>query len=327
MLVSFQEMEDQFKKILFKLSFTEEKAIICARLFAENSRDGVYSHGLNRFPVFIEFIEEGFVDPYAEPELIDHTGMIEHWDGKLAPGMYNAIHCMQRAIGLAKENGIGMVTVKNTNHWMRGGSYGWQAADAGCIGICTTNTIANMPPWGGKEPRLGNNPIVISVPYSRGHVVLDMAVSQYSYGALQEYKLNKRKLPVPGGYDDNGDLTDDPSAIYDSRRVLPVGFWKGSGLSLVTDVLLTALTGGQSVKRITDSVKESGITQLFICIHKEEMHEPLINEIIAYTKSSAPVDDGGNIYYPGEKTLITRKENMEKGIPVNEEIWNRILKM
>ena len=81
---------------------------------------------------------------------------------------------MQRAIALAKENNIGCVTVKNTNHWMRGGTYGWQAADAECIGICITNAIATMPPWGGIKPRLGNNPLVIAVPRTEGHVVLDM---------------------------------------------------------------------------------------------------------------------------------------------------------
>jgi 3-dehydro-L-gulonate 2-dehydrogenase len=323
MRIPFSQLESEFKRVLLKYSFTEKKAALCARIFAENSRDGVYSHGLNRFPVFVQYIKEGLVNPEAEPELINTTGSIEYWDGNRGAGMYNATICMQRALDLATENGIGMVTLKNTNHWMRGGSYGWQAADAGYIGICTTNTIANMPPWGGKEPRLGNNPIVIAVPYSKGNIVLDMAVSQYSYGALQEYKMNKRKLPVPGGYDHEGNLTDDPGAIYETTRVLPVGFWKGSGLSLITDVLLTALTGGNSVKKITDGVKESGISQLFICIHKKELHEPLINEIIAYTKSSAPVE-GERIFYPGEKTLITRKENLELGVPVNERIWEEV---
>ena len=132
------------------------------------------------------------------------------------------------------------------------------------------------------------------------------------------------KLPVPGGYDSNGELTNDPGAIYQSQRVLPVGFWKGSGLSLVTDVLLTALTGGKSVKKITEGVKESGITQLFISIYKVELHEQLINEIIDYTKSSEPVEPGGKIFYPGEKTLMTRKDSLEKGVEVNEGVWEKV---
>ena len=327
MRIPFAELKSIFKEILLRHSFDDRKAEICATIFAENSRDGVHSHGLNRFPVFIQQVRDGFIKVNEEPELIFANGAIEEWDGRLAPGMYNARHCMQRAIDLAKENGIAMVTVKNTNHWMRAGSYGWQAADAGCVGICTTNTIANMPPWGGRDVRLGNNPLVIAVPVAKGHVVLDMAASQYSYGALQEYELNHKMLPEPGGYDAEGNLSRDPASIRETGRVLPIGFWKGSGLSLVLDVLLTALTGGLSVKKISEQKSETGISQLFICIYKKEMRATLLDEIIDYAKSSSTVEPGGKIYYPGEKTLITRKESMEKGVLVNEEVWNRVLKI
>jgi len=261
----------------------------------------------------------------VEPEIIDQRGNIEHWDGCLGAGVYNAWLAMERAIALAKNYGIGLVTLKNTNHWMRGGTYGWQAADEGCIGICTTNTTANMPPWGGKDARLGNNPLVIAIPRSQGQVVLDMAVSQYSYGALQEYEQSGRALPVPGGYDAEGNLTKDPAAIFHSQRVLPVGFWKGSGLSLVIDVLLASLSGGRTVKKITEDGKEKGLSQLFLCIHQQSFHEQLIQEIIEYTKTSKPVKEGEHIAYPGENTLATRRENLMHGIPVNEDIWNQVL--
>lgn len=79
---------------------------------------------------------------------------------------------------------------------MRGGTYGWQAADAGVIGICWTNTRPNLPPWGASDPRIGNNPLVIAVPRASGHVVLDMAMSQFSYGALSSYRMRGELLPV-----------------------------------------------------------------------------------------------------------------------------------
>jgi 3-dehydro-L-gulonate 2-dehydrogenase len=327
MRIAFEEMKQEFKRVLHSLGFAGEKAECCASLFASNSRDGVYSHGLNRFPVFVRYVKEGLINIEAEPAKIEGSTVIEHWDGKQGAGPYNAHLAMKRAIELAKEKGLGLVSLKNTNHWMRGGSYGWQASDAGCIGICTTNTIANMPPWGGKEPRLGNNPLVIAVPRKEGAVVLDMAVSQYSYGALQQYQLDGKKLPVPGGYDQAGNLTQDPAAIYQSQRVLPVGFWKGSGLSMVLDILLVALSGGDSVKKISSRQNETGITQLFIAIFQEELHENLINEIIDFTKSSAPAEQGGRIGYPGEQTLATRKENLAQGIPVNEKIWTEVLSL
>jgi len=200
MKISFEALRSEFLRVLLKLNLSQEKAQQCATIFAENSRDGVYTHGLNRFPTFVDLIKEGLIDIHAEPVLANHIGLIEQWEGNLAPGMLNATHCMQRAIDLAKENGIGCVAIRNTNHWMRGGTYGWQAAEAGCIGICFTNTIANVPPWGGIDPRLGNNPLVIAVPRPNGHVVLDMALSQYSFGKLMQYRDNQEELPLPGGY-------------------------------------------------------------------------------------------------------------------------------
>jgi 3-dehydro-L-gulonate 2-dehydrogenase len=327
MKIPFATLKNEFKRVLLKLSFTDEKAELCADIFAANSLDGVYSHGLNRFPFFVDYVKEKLIDIHAEPELIEKNGLTEIWDGHLGPGMYNATKAMDRAIGLAKSNGIGCVAMRNTNHWMRGGTYGWQAADAGCIGICFTNTTANMPPWGGKEPRLGNNPIVIAIPRDKGHIVLDMAMSQFSYGKLQENEINKKELSVSGGYDKDGNLTNNPSAIIQSRRALPIGFWKGSGLSFILDVLLTAVTGGQSTARISSNMKESGVSQFFLSFHQDNFHHQLIEEIIQYTKSSAPAESGGRISYPGENTLATRHINELNGISVNTAIWSEVLKM
>lgn len=327
MRIPFDQLQAEFKRVLQTLSFQEPKAELCARIFAENSRDGVDTHGLNRFPVFAKFVKEGLINPAAEPKILSALGAVERWDGQLAPGMYNATLCMDRAMKLADDNGIGCVSIKNTNHWMRGGTYGWQAADAGYIGICFTNTIANIPPWGGTEPRLGNNPLVIAVPRNEGNIVLDMAISQYSYGKIGQYAADKKPLPLPGGYDADGNLTTDPEAIRETQRALPIGFWKGSGLSFLLDVLLTALSGGQSVAEITGSGHESGVSQCFICIKNPEMHHSLINELINFTKTSALVDSDKPISYPGENTLARRKESLEKGVPVNERYWQELLAM
>lgn len=329
MRITFHQLQAEFKRILLSLSFTDTKAETCARIFAENSRDGVYTHGLNRFPSFVELIKDGIVKPDAIPTLIDELGAIERWDGNLGPGVLNAGFCMDRAIALAKNNGIGCVALRNTNHWMRGGTYGLQAADAGLIGICFTNTIAIIPPWGGIDPRLGNNPLVIAMPRKEGHVLLDMAVSQYSNGKLQQYKTAGEQLPLPGGYDNEGHLTTDPAAILESRRSLPVGFWKGSGLALVLDLMATILSKGGSTQKITENVKEYGVSQVFICIRADDDEQTarLMEAIIAYTKTSRLEDESKPVRFPGEATLQTRQRNLEEGIPVDEQIWQQILAM
>lgn len=323
MEVEFSRLKEEFKRVLLANGFESEGAELCARTFAENSRDGVHTHGLNRFPTFVRAVKEGLVNPSAEPERISHMAALENWDGHLAPGISNATHCMDRAISLAGEYGIGCVSIKNTSHWMRGGTYGWQAADAGFIGICFTNTIANVTPWGGSEPRLGNNPIVIAVPRADGHIVLDMAVSQYSFGKMQEYKFRDEHLPFPGGYDREGNLSKEPAKIMESQRALPIGYWKGSGLSLLVDVLLTSLSGGRSTAAITAGGSESGVCQCFIAIKTGAGNTALIEQILDFTKSGH--DD--EVRYPGESTLSKRNNYLLEGIPVNEKIWNQVLEM
>ncbi|HWZ14987.1 MAG TPA: 3-dehydro-L-gulonate 2-dehydrogenase [Mucilaginibacter sp.] len=329
MRIPFEILRSEFKRVLLSAGFAEAKAALCATIFAENSRDGVYTHGLNRFPTFIEFVKEGLVNPAAEPTKENAFGSLEQWDGNSGVGILNARFCMNRAMELAGENGIGCVAIKNTNHWMRAGAYGWQAAEAGFIGICFTNTIANLPPWGGIDPRLGNNPLVIAIPREGGHVVLDMAISQYSVGKLNQYKKNREELPLPGGYNKDGNLSTDASVILESKRLLPVGFWKGSGLSLVLDLLATVLSQGRSTAKITQSEKETGVSQVFICIkpNNSEQTANLIEEIISYTKTSRPEHEGGSISYPGENSLKIRKRSLKEGVLVDDEIWEMVLGM
>jgi len=329
MHVPFEKLQAEFKRILLSLNFTAAKADLLATTFAENSRDGVYTHGLNRFPTFVDYVQQGLVKKDAEPVKENAFGALEQWNGNLGPGILNARICMDRAISLAKHSGIGCVAIRNTNHWMRAGAYGWQAAEAGMMGICFTNTIANLPPWGGLDPRLGNNPLVIAVPRTNGHVVLDMAVSQYSVGKLNQYKSNHQKLPLPGGYDKEGNLSYDAAEILQSQRLLPVGFWKGSGLSLVLDLLATVLSQGNSTAKITQSENESSVSQVFICIkadHNEHTTQS-IEEIISYAKSSRPVKEGQSIFYPGENTLLNRIKSMKEGVWVDEKIWEKVLGM
>src|SRR6266850_5663743 len=169
MRISYQDLYDCLLGVLIKTGFEADRAALCARLFAETSRDGVYSHGLNRFPRFMDMVQSGVIDIQARPELICSVGALERWDGRRGPGNLNAYTCMEQAIALSQQHGLGCVALANTNHWMRGGSYGWQAAEAGVIGICWTNTMANLPPWGARDPRVGNNPLIIAVPRAKGH--------------------------------------------------------------------------------------------------------------------------------------------------------------
>lgn len=329
MRISYQELFDVLLTVLLKAGFEAERARVCARLFTDASRDGVYSHGLNRFPRFMEMIRTGVIDIHAQPVLVGSYGGLERWDGMLGPGNLNAYACMERAIALSHRSGVGCIALANTNHWMRGGSYGWQAAEAGVIAVCWTNTMPNLPPWGASEPRIGNNPLVIAVPHRDGHIVLDMAMSQFSYGTLESYRMRSEQLPVFGGFDLQGQLTRDASAIEASARPLPIGYWKGSGLALMLDLLAALLSGGSATHQIpADSCQETGLSQAFLAfdlplIDKEEEREKVIDQIIEYLQSANPSSEE-RVRYPGQRTLEIRKQNLAEGIPVEPLIWQQV---
>jgi 3-dehydro-L-gulonate 2-dehydrogenase len=225
-----------------------------------------------------------------------------------------------------------MLAMANTNHWMRGGYYGWEAAKKGYVLICWTNTCQNMPAWGATDPRLGNNPFVIAVPYKDESIVLDFAMSQYSYGKLEAFKSEGRILPFPGGYSKSGELTKDPGAILESWRVLPAGYWKGAGMSLLLDILATILSGGRSTHQIKSCVSEFNISQVFIAINLKSLYnfpaiENYINQIIEDLHKSNPENPSEKIRYPGENVLKIRKENLEKGILVNKATWEKLIRI
>jgi 3-dehydro-L-gulonate 2-dehydrogenase len=315
--VSFDELRDTLHRALAATGLQDHRALLCARLIAESSLDGVASHGLNFFPRLIAMIRSGVVDVHATASRVSAHGAIERWDGHRGVGALNAHDAMAGAISLARTHGIGCVALSQTNHWMRGGSYGWQAADAGCIGLCWTNTMPNLPPCGADTARIGNNPLVIAVPRPGGHIVLDMAMSQFSYGALAAYRNRGEQLPVDGGFDREGRLTRDPSAIEASRRPLPIGHWKGSGLSVLLDMIAAVLSGGQATHQIAaDPERETGLSQVFIAIDETS---------VAAGDEAARMADAivaaNGVRYPGERAADTRLANLAAGITVDEDAW------
>ena len=326
MRVSYDELRQTLRRALLKVGFEQGRAELCARLFADTDLDGVYTHGLNRFPRFLEMIGSGVVDVSARPACVEAHGAFERWDGRAGAGNLNAFESMARAVELSRQFGVGCVALRNTNHWMRGGTYGWQAAESGALAFCWTNTLPNLPPWGSSRPLLGNNPLVIAVPRAAGHVVLDMAMSQFSYGALAAHRARAEQLPVEGGLDAEGRLTRDPAAVEDSGRPLPIGFWKGSGLALLLDMAAALLSGGLATHQIPpDPLKETRLSQVFLAFDISTTGGPetaarLADDIIENLQS----DDGEDVRYPGEQTLERRLENMEQGIPVDPSVWEQV---
>lgn len=332
MRVPYDVMYQEFYRVLMKNGFTTERAGLSAKLYADASRDGVYTHGLNRFAKFMASIDKGYVDIHAVPVLTESLGVLERYDGRMGPGNLNAHYCMQRAIELAKQQTMGCVALSNTNHWMRPGNYGLMAADQNCIGILWTNTVPNMPPWGGRDARLGNNPVVFAVPHGDQPVLVDVAMSMFSYGKLEAYARSGQELPVDGGFNENQKITRNAAEVLKTRQCLPIGYWKGSGLSLALDLVAAVLAGGRTSRMVGELPVEAELSQVFIAISLDTLpdQEELKRQIdltLVDLKTSASVQADREVYFPGENMIRTRNENMELGIPVEEQIWQQVLAM
>jgi 3-dehydro-L-gulonate 2-dehydrogenase len=330
--IPFDEVQQVIFEAFVKAGMEESKARTCAMVHAESSRDGVYSHGLNRVPRFVDYIHRGWVDPTAKPTLVKRLGVIEIYDGTLGPGILNARTATERAMEIAAQQGVGIVSLRNTTHWMRGGSYGWQAADRGFVAISWTNTESCMPAWGSKKARLGNNPFVMAVPRRKGNIVLDMAMSQYSYGKLQVTRLKGEELPTPGGFDSEGNLTSLPGPIEQSMRILPMGYWKGSAFAILLDTLAAVLSEGLATNAIDALDKGSctGCSQVFIVIDPrqlggEDFTDRVADSVADYVNGSEPDEGGRAVRYPGESTLRIRADHLENGVVVDDGIWTEVL--
>lgn len=329
--IPYETVKQTVKQALLNAGLSEEQAETCALIHTQSSADGVESHGLNRIPRFVGYIQKGWVNINGKPELVGAHGAMESYDGQLGIGILNGLFCTDRAIALAREHGIGCVSIRNTTHWMRGGTYAWRMAEAGFMGMSWINSESCMPMWGSDEPGVGNNPFCMAIPRDDGPIVLDMAMSQYAYGKLGVYRLAGKQLPYPGGFDKNGNLTTDPGAIEETMRVLPAGYWKGSGMAIVLDLAAAMLANGKigSDMSAKDAGSCGGCCQVYIAFNpylfgtKEEIQEKM-NRRVEAADSTHPDHEGGRVTCPGERTVATRARSMKEGIVVDEAIWNQV---
>lgn len=303
-----------------------------AEIFAGNSLDGVYSHGMNRYPRYLSDMESGLCDAkVTQAERVSGLGGLEVWDAHFGVGPLIAQQMAERAIELARTHGIACVALRNNSHWLRAGRYGLMMADAGMMGLCMTNTCMNLVAYGAKEPSTGNNPITIAIPRRAGSLVMDMAVSQYAFGKLEIMAQEGGMLDTPCGYDTDGNLTNDPQKIVESGLMTPMALWKGSALSIMIDLMVSMLSLGRTSLTIgTPADGEKGMSQMFVCMNPAavidmDKAEAQMEKTIAFLNALEPKDGVHGVHAPGENLERTRARNRERGIPVTEDTWQKIV--
>lgn len=310
--------------------FSDDHAKALANIFLDAELDGVKTHGLTRFPRFISEIKKGYINTNVSAEVVRTFGGWEMWDGHAAPGPLNAVRCTDRVVELAKKHGIACVGLKNTNHWLRPGYYAKQAAGRGCAFIAWSNTMPNMRAHGAQKTSLSNLPITIALPRDANneHLVLtDLALSQFSYGKLAEFENRQQNLPIDGGYDSENKLTRNPKVIHEHQSASAIGFWKGSALSIVFDLLATFLSGGRSTLEIGETEGEQNVSQVYIAMALDQLwSEPEYSRRLAELKEQLKKADA-NLRVPGDGLLAQRELNSAQTVAVPDGLWEEILSL
>lgn len=328
LVVPYEVLVKKIHDRLVLAGLAPDQAAIEAEIMAEADLLGVASHGVRMLPGLLKALADGRVN--NNPQLIPlrQFGAIAVLDCNNGPGRYASQQAMQRATTLATEFGVGVCLAKNTTHWGRAHAYASRAAQAGFIGICTTNAIPTMAIGGAKKAVIGNNPLAIGIPGPNPAepVVLDMAMSQAAVGKVGTWLREGKPLPDNWGIDAEGNPTNDAKAIL-GGAVLPMGEHKGAGLAVMFELLTAALAGAAFTQQIhsqDSSGLDSQSSKIFIALNTAAFIAPAefqqrSADFIAYLKTEA-----APFSYPGERGWQTRNKQVVDGVELHHEIVQQL---
>lgn len=211
--VDSNEAQRFVQAVLMGNGVPEANATIISRCLVQADLRGVDTHGINRIPSYMARVRQGVLDATVFPTLEQLTPVVAQVDGHNGFGFPAAQMAMESATTMAQTFGIGMVSVKHSNHF---GMSAWlvqQAIDAGMMSLVFTNSSPALPVWGGKEKLMGVSPIACGAPAGKAKpFILDMAPSVAARGKIYKAKRRGEKIPSDWALDSEGRPTDDPEA-------------------------------------------------------------------------------------------------------------------
>lgn len=318
-----------------KLGVPHEDALIAADAIVGCNLRGVDTHGVIRMLVYTAKLKRGSVNPKPKIRPLRETKGTALIDGDNGLGQVVGYRAMQIAVQKAKEVGISCVSVRNSNHFGTCAHYSIMAPREDMIGIAITNTSASIAPTGGAEKMLANNPWSVAVPAGKQFpVVLDMANSVVAKGKIRQAAKEGRSIPLEWAVDKNGQPTTDPKAALEGF-LLPVGGYKGYGITLMVDLLTGVLSNsayGPRVKGVDLADAIAGIAHTFMAIDVAAFDDvdefkARMDAYIDEIKNSKKAAGVETIYMPGEIEFLKVQERRQKGIPIHINVVNDIRKI
>ena len=308
----------------------QKAAIVAASLVAANLR-GVDSHGIQLLTFYVDQLLAGEMDAHAEGRVVSESGSCLLFDAQNGIGQWVAETCCGHAIRIAGQNGLALVTARESNHF---GACAWWAEKiraAGQIGIVMCNASPIVPPWQAKEGRFGTNPICMAVP---GPWLLDMATTTVAAGKVFKAFINHQpEIPASWAFNAEGVPTTNTEEAYHGM-LMPLGGYKGSGLGFLVEILCAVLSGGamsNEVGGIRFRGKLVRTSQMFLAIDVArympvEEFTARMEHLVALVKSAPPAPGYDEVLVAGDPEWRTEAERLRNGIPISEGNWETLVK-
>jgi LDH2 family malate/lactate/ureidoglycolate dehydrogenase len=309
----------------------EEAAVIASGLVRANLR-GVDTHGVLRLLQYCDCLAAGEINPRPRVRVVSRSRVTALVDADGGYGFRPTLLAAELAVELAREHGLGLAGVRASHHFGMAAAYAERIAEAGLIGVVMANTGPVMAPFGGARPTLGNNPIAFAVP-RRGPeppLVLDMALSQVAFGRVRLAAAEGRPIPAGWAYDSRGRPTTDAEEALRAGLLAPMGAHKGSGLSLIVDVLAGVLTGSPvGLEADAHGHRRGGVGHLVLALRPDlflpeaEFHAALERRL-AEVLATPPAEGVGRLLLPGDLELATARSRETEGVPLSAELARQL---
>jgi L-2-hydroxycarboxylate dehydrogenase (NAD+) len=313
----------------------EADAATVADAMLEADLTGADAHGVFRLAGYVRQLKRGAMNPRATIKVVERSPATALIDGDHGMGHVVMTYAANLAVELARASGIGWVGARRSNHAGAGAIYAAIPLQHGMVGIYgAASSVNHMAPWGGTEPLLGTNPIAVAIPAgAEAPIILDIATSLASNGAIRTHELEGRAMPE--GWVQN---RSDGSPITDPRRInegtyLPMGGYKGSGLSIIIGLLAGTLNGAAFGRDIRDFALPPGgelnVGQFVIALDitrflPPEVFKAEIDRHIRELAASRRLPGGDAVRVPGQGRLARRQEREKSGVPLNATLLAQV---
>ncbi len=307
----------------------DRKASIAAASLVGSNLRGVDSHGVLLVPRYIDKLRSGEIDANADGRVLSESGACMLFDGENGIGQWISEQCCGHAIRLARAHGLGMVVARDSNHFGAAAWWAQKIRDAGMIGIVLCNASPLVPPWQGKQGRIGTNPICMAVP---GPWLLDMATTTVAANRIFKASINGQpQIPAGWALDSDGVPTTSTATAV-KGLLMPLGGYKGSGLGLMVEILCAVLAGtamANEVGGIRVAGRPSRTSQTFLAIDiarfmPVDEFTARMEKLVGIMKSTPVAQGYSEVLVAGDPEWRTEADRSRNGIPVDEGNWKEL---